>query len=283
MSCLRPITLLNKSTVPCGKCPNCLYRQASGWAFRLLQEERVSSSSYFITFTYAPENIVTTPSGKSSLCSYHFQCFIKRLRKQHRGDHPIKYYAVGEYGSKTKRPHYHAIIFNADVETIELAWSHREPGKKPVQIGELYYGDVTGASIGYTLKYISKGRIVPTHPGDDRQREFSLMSKGLGISYLSENIKAWHQADLYNRSFLTLPGGIKTSMPRYYYEKLYDGYQKDLLKFSGSLIRQDEFFKLFEKGLHMGHESLIKEQLMTKRVDAAFRKHNYQNQKTLVL
>ena len=28
---------------------------------------------------------------------------------------PLKYYAVGEYGGQTKRPHYHIVIFNADL------------------------------------------------------------------------------------------------------------------------------------------------------------------------
>lgn len=102
------------------------------------------------------------------------QLFLKRLRKaheSHRGQmQPIKYYAVGEYGGITGRPHYHIILFNADIELIQDAW----------QNGQVHYGKVSGASVGYTLKYMTKPSRIPMHRNDDRTKEFSLMSKGLG-------------------------------------------------------------------------------------------------------
>jgi len=284
MSCLRPKVIRDKKgqlqTVVCGKCPSCYYTKVGGMSFRLMVEEKQSLSSHFLTFTYAPDNIVYTPFGRRSLCKYDLQNFFKRLRKNHEGhrnyNNPIKYYAVGEYGSETRRPHYHAIVFNCDIELVEKAWTL--DGKL---IGDIYYGDVCESSVGYTLKYLSKPRNAGMFGDDDRQREFALSSKGIGISYLTNNMRAWHKADFYNRRYLTLNGGLKVAMPRYYYEKLYDGYERDLLTMSGSLCRQDDFYNEF---ISMPYEKRMEDiSLFEKRVDAAFRSHEFNNSKILQL
>jgi len=282
--CLRPMTKKDGSIIPCSTCPNCIYRQTAGWAFRLIQEERNSISSAFITFTYGDANIVTTPYKLRSLCKYHLQCFFKRLRKYNRGKQ-IKYYAVGEYGGKTKRPHYHAIIFNADENSIELAWSKRENNHtKAVPIGEIYYGDVSGYSIGYTLKYICKGKTVPAFELDDRQREFSLISKGIGLSYLTDNMLKWHNADLLNRMYVQLPGNIKVAMPRYYRNKIYVSHlQKELIRMGGALISQDQFYQDFVLGTKIEDPFAPGTKLHGQRIDAAFRKHHLKQKETLSL
>jgi hypothetical protein len=137
------------------------------------------------------------------------QLFFKRLRKA--SSTKIKYYVAGEYGGKTKRPHYHAIIFNAAVNDIEAAW----------MLGTVHYGDVSGASVGYTLKYMSKQSQIPQHSNDDRKKEFALMSKGLGANYLTLPITDWHKADMENRMYVNVGDGKKAAMPRYYKNKLY--------------------------------------------------------------
>lgn len=150
------------------------------------------------------------------------QKFMKRLRKL--SIEKIKYYFVGEYGSQTMRPHYHAIIFNADIDHIERAWAL--DNKK---IGEIHVGKVSDASVGYTLKYISKEGIVPIHSNDDRQKEFSLMSKGLGKSYLTKEMISWHHNDLKDRCYIPMKSNRKISIPRYYKDKIYTPIQKALI------------------------------------------------------
>lgn len=198
----------NYVMVPCGKCPNCLKARASAWSFRLMQEDKISSSSSFITLTYDTKFLPITRNGYATIRKRDLQLFFKRLRKNN--SRKIRYYAVGEYGGKLKRPHYHIILFNADIRTVCAAW-----GK-----GHVHYGSVSGASVGYTLKYISKPyknfRI-----NDDREKPFSLMSKGLGASYLSERMVRWHKADLENRMYVNLEGGKKCTMPRYYKDRMY--------------------------------------------------------------
>ncbi|AXH73471.1 MAG: replication initiator protein [Microviridae sp.] len=246
--CLKPLTICNRQTqelvrVICGSCPVCVRKRASSWSFRLVNEDFRSLSSYFITLTY-DQNIVypSTLLGENSKCYKRhsishpgilkksgylglipndLQLFFKRLRKtgQIKGctsEQRIKYYAVGEYGSKTERPHYHAIVFNADRERIIKAW----------RFGNVYFGSVTGASVGYVLKYLTKECNIPKHKNDDRARGFARMSKELGIGYLSQAMKSWHLADLENRMYCLADDGTKMTMPRYYKEKIYNEAQK---------------------------------------------------------
>lgn len=190
--CTTPFGVKDKKTgqtipVPCGKCPDCRARRASGWSFRLMQEAKHSISAHFITLTYDTKHIPITRATYPTLDKRDVQLFFKRLRKAHEKDTrgacslddlplpvlpKIRYYAVGEYGGRFKRPHYHVILFNADMSLIQSAW----------QLGQVHYGTVTPASVGYTLKYISKGGEVPKHKNDDRVPEFSLMSKDLAAN-----------------------------------------------------------------------------------------------------
>lgn len=209
--------------VPCGKCPECCKRRTSGWSFRLIQEEKKSESSYFLTLTYDTKHVPITQNGFMGLDKRHLQLFFKRLRKAHEGygNKPIKYYAVGEYGGETFRPHYHVILFNADINKIQPAWA----------MGQIHYGEVNGASVGYTLKYISKPKRIPLHRNDDRLPEFSLMSKGLGANYITPAMCRWHTADLDNRMYCNIEGGKKIAMPRYYKDKIYNEQQRKRVAF----------------------------------------------------
>lgn len=190
MQCLKPITLKTGETVPCSNCPNCRAKSVSGWSFRLMQQNKIAKSAVFLTLTYDTSKVPLTPKGFMTLSettytikvkpngkiqkkqnSSHLQQFFKRLRKAQFGNKQgdIKYYACGEYGSKYNRPHYHVILFNAKLELIQDAWEY----------GYIHYGmDVNEASVGYTLKYMSKPSKVPMHKNDDRVKEYALQSKG---------------------------------------------------------------------------------------------------------
>lgn len=242
--CQTPFGVKDKKTnttipVPCGKCPNCRKRRASGWSFRLMVEEKHSRIAHFITLTYDTKHVPITKSGFMDLNSRDVQLFFKRLRKHHEPLRlqcpelpPIKYYCVGEYGGKSYRPHYHIILFNADRSKIQLAWDK----------GSVHYGQVTGASVGYTLKYISKPGRIPLHKNDDRTPEFSRMSKGLGESYLTPQMLEWHKKDLENRMYCNIEGGKKITMPRYYKDKVYSETERKIVAFYArkKMIDQDK-------------------------------------------
>jgi hypothetical protein len=205
---------------PCGKCPACIRRRVSGWAFRLNKQSEQSNSAHFVTLTYNDEHIKKTKNGFETLVKKDVQDFFKRLRKLTK--QKISYYAVGEYGDLGERPHYHIILFNANPKIVENAWKLND-----ITLGNVHFGDVGDASVGYTLKYISKDKKIPQFNGDDRQKEFALMSKGLGAGYLTENMVKWHtKGNIENKVYLPLKDGKKAAMPRYYKDKLYDKGQK---------------------------------------------------------
>jgi len=222
--CITPFHVKDKFTgeyipVPCSKCPPCKKRRTSGWSFRLVKEGERSQSALFVTLTYNTEVVPITKNGFMNLDKADVQKFMKRLRKL--SNEKLKYYLCGEYGTKRMRPHYHLIIFNADKEKVELAWTlDRRP------LGQIYIGDVNEASIGYTLKYMTKKGKIPMHYNDDRQKEFSLMSKGLGSNYLTENMIKWHKNNIEERMYCNLKGNKKIAMPRYYKDKIYSDFDK---------------------------------------------------------
>lgn len=212
---------------PCGKCQSCRGLRAASWTYRLLQEEKVSYSAYFITLTY-DSNSVPVEAGKQVLRKSDLQKFFKRLRKMHskvvESGKPIRYYAVGEYGGRFKRPHYHVIMFNARAELVDKCWKY----------GRVQFGDVCGASVGYTLKYISK-------PG---KNEFSLMSKGIGEKYLTPTMTRWHNTVPAERCYVINDKGCKMPMPRYYRDRLYSKDEKKIIAHFASIdARRQEYGK----------------------------------------
>lgn len=171
--------------LPCGKCPPCVKKRVSNWSVRLLKEGERSSSSLFVTLTYDTRTVPMVTNGMS-LSKEDVQKFFKRLRKQHQKNKRhgrIKYYLAGEYGGHTYRPHYHIILFNSHYADVMEAW--QIDGKA---IGSIHFGTVSAASIGYSLKYISKPKKIPQYEGDKRQPEFALMSKGMGDNYIKKKI-----------------------------------------------------------------------------------------------
>lgn len=252
MNCVSPFRK-DGMDFPCGRCYYCLSRRASGWSFRLMREDRVSRSSFFLTLTYANEYVHVTGNHFLTLSKRDVQLFIKRLRKLHIGSR-LRYFAVGEYGGQYDRPHYHVIIFNLDLALFlgEKVATQIRLGNMPLDgkhqyfpatwpAGNVTIGRVSDASVGYTLKYMLKPTRVPVHQRDDRVPEFQLMSKGLGASYLTKQMIRWHKDDLYQRMYVPLLDGKKIAMPRYYKEKIYSKLQRQLIGNHMRLTMDDKF------------------------------------------
>lgn len=216
--CISPITKKNKkinhlskaneqtTQVPCGKCAQCAKDKINSWYFRIQQEIKVSTSVHFVTLTYDEEKVPIV-NGVKTLDKRDCQLFLKRLRKK---EENLRYYLVGEYGTNTKRPHYHAIMFNIkDIRNIQKEWGNGFTFSPPL--------DKNGAEIRYVLKYLNKekkGKIKDAEP------EFSLMSKGIGKNYLTEAMKKYHLQSV-EKSYVMGKDGHKLPMPKYYKEKIY--------------------------------------------------------------
>lgn len=206
MECSVPMYLPERDvTVPCGRCVFCMATRRSDWSTRLYYESRQHFNSKFITLTYANPHL-TFKQGNSQLVKSDLQKFFKRLRK---AGYSLRYFACGEYGSRTFRPHYHVLLFcDIGEYAIRKAWP----------LGQVHVGQITQASIMYCLGYIvnGKGWKMKHH----RQPPFNTMSRkpGLGANYLTPAMIRWHQD---SRKNYVLVDGQKRHLPRYYKGKIF--------------------------------------------------------------
>lgn len=205
---------------PCGRCLHCRINKAREWKNRLLLEETQHDDTCFVTFTFSddwlPHPGCVDPHTMGNL--------LKRLRK--RTGVKIRYYGVGEYGSKTWRPHYHIALFGVGrnhIKEIEASWP----------FGFTYVGELNRHSAGYIVGYVTKGL---TRPKDTRLKglspEFANMSKqdgGIGIGAVKKIIKMYKDDPRRGKeAFRTINHG-KTNLPlgRYLTAKLAKGLEID--------------------------------------------------------
>jgi len=232
MACYTPYSVdvkYKKYLVPCGRCPSCRHRRVNEWVFRLMQEDEVSVTSHFVTLTYNTDHVPISPNGFMTLDKADLQKYFKRLRKLlPKDNYKVRYYAVGEYGGKTTRPHYHMIIFNVPDENMFFDAWHIDG----IPLGSVHVGKVSGNSIAYTMKYMEKPKRKPLHNRDDRKPEFCLMSKGIGQTYVHDQSIDYHNQDI-SRLYVVKPDGRKVAMPRYYRKMIYD---EDAIKAQPDLV-----------------------------------------------
>lgn len=206
MECIKPRWIhKHEILVPCGVCPFCCATKRSDWALRIHYEARLHAVKKFVTLTYADPHLVWR-DGVPQLHKRHLQLWLKRVR---RTGATVRYYAVGEYGSRTFRPHYHVILFGDVAEdTIRSCWPH----------GHVHIGTVTDESIMYTLGYIVNGK--GWQMRTKRERPFAIMSlrPGIGANYLSKRMIEWHKSGRKNYAMMY---DSKRHLPRYYKEKIF--------------------------------------------------------------
>lgn len=207
----------------CGTCQACKIRRVNDWVFRLSLEAEESSSAYFITLTYNNENLQYTKGDRKlpTINIKELQTYWKRLRKLEKGK-TIKYYAVGEYGTKNKRPHYHAIVFNASPQSIRSAWT-----KQGQEIGYIHIDAVNQNTIAYTCKYIDKNDYIGYSKDDPRQRKFSIMSRGIGNKLLTPEFTRWYISSI---PIVVRGHSGEQAIPRYYWKKIAEEVEKTLGK-----------------------------------------------------
>lgn len=191
--------------VPCGICAFCCATKRSDWALRIHYESRRHVVKKFVTLTYADANL-RWKGGVSQLDKRDVQLWLKRVR---RTGATVRYYAVGEYGSKTFRPHYHVLLFgDVSDQVIRESWPN----------GHVHIGQVTEASVMYCLGYIVNGKGWKMRT--KRVAPFSLMSRkpGIGANYLTPAMVEWHRSG--RKNYAILDGG-KRHLPRYYKCKIF--------------------------------------------------------------
>lgn len=178
MKCTRPTKFQSDGVlVRCGQCMPCRITRRTEWVTKLVLEARTwNNNVVFVTLTYSPKNLPNTqwfPSGE--IIKKHAQDFMKRFRYNYQYEHgetEIRYFLVGEYGDKSSRAHYHAIIYNVDAfkaeEHVKKAWTLGLTQTQPLKGNEaLTY------VCGYTIKKMTNIKDFP----DGQTPEFILQSR----------------------------------------------------------------------------------------------------------
>ena len=225
--------------VPCGHCLECRLKYSRDWADRMVLEAQKYDENYFLTLTYDQDHVPVGEYGMLTLRKKDFQDFMKRLRKAVEPE-KIRFYAAGEYGDKTFRPHYHAIVFGLHISDLEhFGFS----GDYPVFIsewlrniwkqGNVMIAPVSWDTCAYTARYVvkkQKGKTAAYYDNLGLTPEFCLMSRrpGLAREYFDE-----HFDDIYKTDqliFSTEKGGRIGRPPRYF-DKCLESLDEDRYNF----------------------------------------------------
>ncbi|ALS03430.1 VP4 [Gokushovirus WZ-2015a] len=247
--------------VPCGKCIGCRLDYSREWANRCMCEAQYHDSSYFVTLTYddihVPRSWYSDPStGEAyqalTLRKRDYTLFMKRLRRHFEND-KIRFFAAGEYGSITYRPHYHAILFGLHLddlvpykqqgefiyytsESLQRCWSvvqYSKGSKTPLfePLGFVVVAPVSWETCAYVARYTAKksNTFFPEfYKKFNLEAPFTVMSRkpGIGRQYYEDH------KDVFDYQNICLPGkngGLKFKPPRYF-EKLLEVDQPDKLE-----------------------------------------------------
>ena len=182
MACYHP-WWKDRQVLPCGQCRGCRAAYHREWSARCVHEACMHEVNSFVTLTYDDEHL---PVG-GSLDLEAVPVLIRALRKRGK---KVRYFYCGEYGERSGRPHYHALLFGLDFPDKKL-YSVRNgyPVFRSRELecvwksGLCEIGSVTPSSAGYVTRYISKritGSWAKAKYGD-RVPEFGRMSRNPGI------------------------------------------------------------------------------------------------------
>lgn len=271
--------------IPCGKCIGCRLDYSRQWANRCMLEAQYhpKDTVWFATITYNNKYVpkvtsVDPDSGKEvpalTLKKRDFQLWMKRLRRAFPDD-KIRFFAAGEYGSETFRPHYHAILFGLHLSDLE-PWNKSgnfilytskklaktwatcydvDKVKSPLILaeeswregdyvyephGRIVVSPCSWETCAYTARYTAKKSNTFFPEFFERfnlEAPFTLMSRrpGIGRQYYDE-----HGESVYDYRYINIPGqegGLKFTAPRYF-DRLLEKDNPELLETQKQLRRQ---------------------------------------------
>lgn len=208
--------------VPCGQCIECRLNYSRDTATKCMLEKKYGyivydkdgkeigtelypeNTCWFLTLTYADEYLPThhtidLNTGEIfegiSVNKTDMQKFWKRTRKKYKCK--IRYLQCGEYGSKTMRPHYHAIVFGLPLDITKFKkigmnqfnqpyWMSEELNQE-WGLGHVTIGRVDWRSCAYVARYTLKKATNKTgdwwYKSQGLMEEWISMSDNLGKAY----------------------------------------------------------------------------------------------------
>lgn len=162
------ITALPDGTeIRCRECWQCKRERAMDWIGRCIAESTTAVASSAVTLTYGRDMHTGAEDHIRSvvLTFSDVQKYVKKLRaargpgfkdgSRPQGGYPVRYVAVGEYGSRKQRAHWHLLLFWLErvpphqlrERFAEAHWEH----------GVSYWDACDTAAVRYVCKYLLKG------------------------------------------------------------------------------------------------------------------------------
>lgn len=279
--------------LPCGKCISCRLEYARSWAVRCVHEAKMYENNCFITLTYNDEHL-----GENKLDPRDFDLFVMKLRSHIRAKirktvgkvkwsqldqqqkkeiydaFKIGIFATGEYGEKSKRKHWHALVFNwrpsdskykysndrgdriFSSETLDALWG----------MGITELGSVTFESAGYCARYSAKKLV----HGKDDEHDYQPISRKSTHTAIGKKFLEKYYSDIFDHGYIVLPNGEKTSIPRYY-EKWFQKHHPKKWEHYVTQTKQNKVTKASEKSRTRLHEyqKVFSERLLRNRFASA--------------
>lgn len=188
----------------------------------------MQNDNAFITLTYEDSKlpVLTTSTGSElpTLVPKHLQDWLKRLRAAIQPLR-IRYYAVGEYGDETFRPHYHVGLFNYPSCVLGRTRSFRNTSRPDAAnccancqlvhstwgYGDVLLGELEIGSSQYLAGYITKKMTRRDDPRLlERDPEFARMSlrPGIGHGFMHEAASEWLKFNL-DKSQADVPSALR--------------------------------------------------------------------------
>lgn len=236
-------------SVPCGSCRECLTQSSRSWAFRIMKEAQCHDDNWFITFTYDDDHIPKNGMlDVNAISDFNKKLKVYLSRKGLKSD--FRFYAVGEYGGQTARPHYHVIYFGLDIPDLKYICKSSKGDlvfdsefiKKVWSNGFITIEGVDVGSACYVARYCDKKKRLNKSQKEELKKkgivpEFSRMSNrpGIGAAYLDKAEELFLEG-IFNDYI----NGKSYSFPLYFTKKLKKMYEDtpELLKYEDEALKK---------------------------------------------
>lgn len=172
----------------CGQCGPCRISKRRLWTARQTLEALTHEHNSFLTLTYNDDHL---PAG-GSLVPDHLRLWLYSLRQACR-PHRFRYVAVGEYGDRSQRPHYHLSLFGLSRTSVCDAKGHtfEELVDKTWGKGFTYTREFNRFTARYVAGYVTKKWTNADHPAlEGRHPEFARYSNRPGIGAMAASVMA---------------------------------------------------------------------------------------------
>ena len=176
---------------------------------------------FWLTLTYNDFSIPLNEENMPLFSKSHCRFFFETLRKKYRNVCKFKHFLVSEYGDQTLRSHYHCLLFVYlnDKQNLKSEFDLRKDILSTIQnkawpFGFAYNKEWHGGVFSYLTKYCCKPELLGEPVAD---KPFTLISPGIGISYLKELDLKQREKDL---DFTCFFNGKPMTLPRYYMDKI---------------------------------------------------------------